>query len=71
MRDDLSARLEHMTGAQISLAQCLKAEPQNPPQYKNFPIDPVAIEYPALLSVRGTSSALRATGPATACIASE
>ncbi len=59
------ARLEQTAGTKIALAQCVKAEP------KDFPTDPIAIAYPALLSVRGSHAVLRATGPATACIASE
>jgi hypothetical protein len=58
------ARLEQ-GGAKISMAQCVKAEP------KDYPRDPIAIEYPALLSVRGSNSVLRAVGPATRCIPSE
>jgi hypothetical protein len=58
-------RLEQATGAKISLAQCVNAEPKNDPK------DPIAIEYPALLSVRGSKAVLRATGPATGCIASD
>jgi hypothetical protein len=59
------AQLERAAGTKISLAQCRKAEPQNDRE------KPVALFYPALLSVRGTSFVLRATGPATDCIASE
>lgn len=56
------ARLEQASGAAISMAQCVKAEPENDPN------SPVFIQYPALLSVRGSKAVLRATGPATRCI---
>lgn len=59
------ARLEQAAGVKIPLAQCVKAEPANDPH------DPVAMEYPALLSVRGGHATLRAAGPATRCIPSE
>lgn len=59
------AQLERAAGSHIPLAQCLKAEPRDVPQ------DPVALEYSALLSVRGTKATLRAAGPAESCIASE
>jgi hypothetical protein len=56
------ARLERTSGAKISMAQCVQAEPENDPN------SPVYIQYPALLSVRGSKAVLRATGPATRCI---
>jgi hypothetical protein len=65
------ARLERKTGAKITRAQCLKALPE---AYFSKPLPqgyPVAIAYPALLSVRGTKAVLRATGPGVECIAQE
>ncbi len=65
------ARLERAAGANISLAQCLKAVPKS---YLNKLIPggfPVALEYPALLSVRGSQALLRATGPGVGCVASD
>jgi len=62
------ARLEHAAGANIALAQCLKAVPK---AYlnKSFPRGyPIALEYPAILSVRGSKAVLRATGPGVGCI---
>lgn len=56
------ARLEQMTGAKISMAQCLKGEPGNDPA------NPVWVQYRAVLSVRGSHAALRATGSALRCI---
>lgn len=58
------AQIERAAGTKISLEQCRKAEIEDKP-YK-----PIALFYPALLSVRGASFVLRATGPATSCIAS-
>lgn len=65
------ARLERATGAKIARAQCLKAVPEadlSNPLPQGYPI---ALEYPALLSVRGTKAVQRATGPGVGCIASE
>ena len=59
------ARLEQMTGAKIAMAQCMQEEPANNSG------NPVWVQYPALLSVRGGHAMLRATGPAARCIPAE
>jgi hypothetical protein len=59
------ARLERAAGTKISLAKCQKTEGVTDSK------QPVALFYPALLKVRGTSATLRALGPATDCIVSQ
>ncbi len=65
------AKLERVTGVKMTRAQCLKTVPE---AYYSHPLpqgDPVALEYPALLSVRGTKAVIRAIGPAIGCVASQ
>jgi hypothetical protein len=65
------ARLEHAAGANIALAECLKAVPKAYLSHSLPQGYPVALEYPALLTVRGSKAVLRATGPGVGCVASE